>query len=384
MFSTCIHCSNSLGHNEALERFPVGKRLAFDPQKGRLWVVCPACERWNLSPLDERWEVIEDAERRFRDARLRVSTDEIGLARLREGLDLIRIGLPQRPEMAAWRYGDQFGRRRKRQLLITGAAVGAAASVMGAIAFVGATAGAFAGIYGNPAIWDSLIHGSPDKVVARLMGPDGQPLLIKRRHARMSAIEQDDAEQFRPSTALRSLGNSTFATRSETPARFRLRLEHAGGTKILYGEAAMRAAAQLLPAVNRFGGSGKKVQEAVGLLEEAGNPIGVLLNAQSQFGFNIGEKRPTYSKKGIVPIQKVPGALHTLPLTQRLALEMALHEESERRAMDGELTELERAWREAEEVAKIADDMFVTSAVNDRLAELQHGRDANADPESEG
>ena len=34
---------------------PVGRRLAFDPAKGRLWVVCRSCERWNLTPLEERW-----------------------------------------------------------------------------------------------------------------------------------------------------------------------------------------------------------------------------------------------------------------------------------------------------------------------------------------
>jgi hypothetical protein len=38
-----------------------------------------------------------------------------------------------------------------------------------------------------------------------------------------------------------------------------------------------------------------------------------------------------------------------------LALEMLLHEEAERRALDEELSELEAAWREAEEIAAIAD-----------------------------
>jgi hypothetical protein len=37
---------------------------------------------------------------------------------------------------------------------------------------------------------------------------------------------------------------------------------------------------------------------------------------------------------------------------------MAAHEESERRAMSGELAELEAAWRGAEEIAEIADAMF--------------------------
>ena len=137
MFASCLFCNNNLGRNEAIESFPVGQRLAFDQAKGRLWVVCRSCARWNLSPLDERWEAIEAMERRFRDSRLRVSTDNIGLARLREGVDLIRIGEPQRPEMAAWRYGDQFGTRRKRQMLITGAVVGSAAAVVGGCSLQG-------------------------------------------------------------------------------------------------------------------------------------------------------------------------------------------------------------------------------------------------------
>jgi hypothetical protein len=38
-----------------------------------------------------------------------------------------------------------------------------------------------------------------------------------------------------------------------------------------------------------------------------------------------------------------------------LALEMALHEETERRALEGELAMLEAMWRQAEEIAAIAD-----------------------------
>jgi hypothetical protein len=40
-------------------------------------------------------------------------------------------------------------------------------------------------------------------------------------------------------------------------------------------------------------------------------------------------------------------ALLDVPLVDRLALEMAAHEESERRAMEGELQELTRTWRES-------------------------------------
>lgn len=39
VYSTCLHCRRSLGRNEAVEHFPVGRRLAFDSAKGRFWVV---------------------------------------------------------------------------------------------------------------------------------------------------------------------------------------------------------------------------------------------------------------------------------------------------------------------------------------------------------
>jgi hypothetical protein len=50
MYSTCLFCHQALGANEAIEAFPVGRRLVFDQQRGRLWVVCRKCQKWNLSP----------------------------------------------------------------------------------------------------------------------------------------------------------------------------------------------------------------------------------------------------------------------------------------------------------------------------------------------
>jgi hypothetical protein len=49
------------------------------------------------------------------------------------------------------------------------------------------------------------------------------------------------------------------------------------------------------------------------------------------------------------------GALATYKAPIRLALEMALHEDDERRAMAGELGALYARWEEAERVARIAD-----------------------------
>jgi hypothetical protein len=52
---------------------------------------------------------------------------------------------------------------------------------------------------------------------------------------------------------------------------------------------------------------------------------------------------------------------------------MALHEEAERRAMDGELEELERAWRDAEEIAEIADNLLVPESVDEQFRKMKDG-----------
>jgi len=93
VYSTCLFCNQPLGANSTFDSFPVGRRLAFDAAKGRLWVVCKKCERWNLSPLEERWEAIERAEQLYSDTRKRVATAEIGLAKLNDGTELVLIQL---------------------------------------------------------------------------------------------------------------------------------------------------------------------------------------------------------------------------------------------------------------------------------------------------
>jgi hypothetical protein len=49
----------------------------------------------------------------------------------------------------------------------------------------------------------------------------------------------------------------------------------------------------------------------------------------------------------------------------KLALEMATQEQSEREALEGELAMLEAAWQAAEEVASIADNLFVPKSAED-------------------
>jgi hypothetical protein len=52
---------------------------------------------------------------------------------------------------------------------------------------------------------------------------------------------------------------------------------------------------------------------------------------------------------------------------------MALHEAQERRALEGELAALEQAWREAEEIAAIADGLLLPARVHQVLDRLWGG-----------
>ena len=108
-------------------------------------------------------------------------------------------------------------------------------------------------------------------------------------------------------------------------------------------------AAVLLPAMNRMAGSKKAVQSAVAAIEAAGHPEAFLSDLESNL--------PRYDT--LRGTSRKLGRLQALPAETRLAMEMALHEEQERRALAGELVELELAWRAAEEIAAIADNMFV-------------------------
>jgi hypothetical protein len=136
----------------------------------------------------------------------------------------------------------------------------------------------------------------------------------------------------------------------------------------------------VLPTVNRFGGSKRAVADAVRFVEEMGGPDDALLALARRHGvahesrFSL-EGRIERAQKDAnpekLPVTKEPGALHTLASTERLALEMALHEESERRAMQGELEALAAAWQEAEQIAKIADEMLQPAVIGERLTALR-------------
>ncbi|HST58677.1 MAG TPA: hypothetical protein VLK84_08320, partial [Longimicrobium sp.] len=308
MYRTCIFCPADLGTNQALEAFPVGRSVAFDAHRGRLWAVCRACGRWNLAPREERWEAVEDAERAFRDSRLRVQSENIGLCKLPDGTRLIRVGDALAGELAAWRYGDQLVRRR-RQYLIGGIAVGAVGLVaVGGMIVVG-VGGGLGGF------WSIAAHAWEEKqqrkVIHRLpaaLSPTGREVAIRRWHvqgARLAAADDGGVALHVPDVDLEKRktdgwGRVKFSAASELllpPAQARMVLNRA------------------MVMVNKKGASRDRVGDAVRLIEGA-RSAEAYLRAAAERGGVLG-KREGMEKRQLTPVAA-------------LALEMALHDEQER------------------------------------------------------
>jgi hypothetical protein len=355
MYSTCIFCGSGLGANESIEHFPVGRRLAFDAEKGRLWVVCALCSRWNLTPLEERWEAVEECERRFRATSIRTSTENIGLAKLADGTELVRIGRPLRPEFAAWRYGGEFAGRQKRAV-ITGVSV--AGVVAGLAAF-----GPPSLLMGLPALavaelWKRKLgehRGYFETIAAeaRLRDDKGELMLAGARRFQKVRLRASAERGSGPAWALHvRTGIEPVLDDRNVSADWDIR-DH-----VLSGATGLRALAVFMARANGSGAGRQLVQQAVRRIDRARTAEGFLARAEDD------ARRMGLGYRDV----------WNMPLELRLAMEMAAHEDAERRALEGELVDLERHWREAEELAAIADALPLAPAVETRLDDLRTKR----------
>ena len=332
VYTTCLYCSSPLEANDVIEHQAVGRRLAFDAAQGRLWVICTLCARWNLVPFDQRLEAIDDCERHFRITRARFSTDHIGLARINDRLELVRIGPALRPEFAAWRYGRVL---RRRRLSIGHSNEGGQGGFAGRLASM---ASSFARLITLP-LWDSAV------------GP--QQALASHRPIRDPWTERIIAVPVAAMVHAAMVVDRDLQWMLELP--YRTDLDHLLGTDPLQllsirdsptaglfrGDAILPALGRTLPVFEQARPRIEQVNEAIRLLELTwGDPSRLL-------GYVAG-KPIRFTTSRTFPLMEVAPEI-------RLALEMSAHEDTERRALHGELKLLEREWREAEQIAVHAD-----------------------------
>ena len=310
MYRTCLYCSHDLAQNSVIECYPVGRRFAFDVSLGRLWVVCPHCARWNLVPFDTRLETIDDCERLFRDCRTRYSTGNIGLARLAAGIDLIRIGAALKPEIAAWRYGKVLTRRRQS---------------VSTLRFVELFRGIRRAFHNQHVLRDPWTDQLVQVPLAALL------------HA---TLEADDQGAWRLEVPYRTGLERLFGPREPVLPSIR----DVPSLGLFDGRELFPTLGRLLPALDAGAQRADQIDEALRLVESARDGSHLL-------EYVVGRPLRFATVRRYV--------VRDIPPEIRLALEMNAHEDTERRALEGELKLLEREWKAAESLARIADRLAV-------------------------
>lgn len=128
-------------------------------------------------------------------------------------------------------------------------------------------------------------------------------------------------------------------------------IAHRSGSTTLRGVAAKQLLSQLLATLNCRGASRRQLDEAVVLISDEGGT-----NEYTAWAIAAREAR---RRAGEVFVNPDLGPLG-LTFTERLALEMALNEDLERPALEGEFAQLLVAWRDAEDLARIAESALAS------------------------
>jgi hypothetical protein len=324
MYRTCAFCNGTLDGDGGPSGLGVGRRLAFDEAKGRLWVICPRCARWNLAPLDDRLERIESLARAAAEGRIAAATEHVALIRWQR-YDLVRVGKPRRLEFATWRYGERLRARRREQLKfmvpVTVAAVGLAVAV-------NVQTGGSLGVF----VWNfpRLVRGVYTEMVGRrrvaLVEPPvcercGRVMLLRAKHVRYARVVPEQ--------------QADVALILSCPAC------HAEGT-MLSGRDAHVALRQGLTYLALTQWGRQRAEDAARLVEGVGGPDALIRD--------VARRELT---------------VRSLGPERRLALEMAVDERAE-------VDALARQWQDAEELAEIADGMLSADpAIEEALRQLR-------------
>ncbi|MGD8319420.1 MAG: hypothetical protein PVJ02_03165 [Gemmatimonadota bacterium] len=341
VYTRCIVCSVPFEPNEELEHIPLGKRLAFDPVRGRLWVVCRTCKRWSLTPIEERWEALEELEKLTRDrARLLSQTDNIALLRVGH-LEIVRVGRANLTEEAWWRYGRELTSRRDRyKKLSLAGSLATGAVVVGGWATGGMT------LLGMWFLWGNAPRTLTDG--ARWLRFGSSAWRGEKRCERCGYVFRALAYRDRAGFGLfpgHETGRTEIAYRCPRCGRYR------DGGLHLVGQEADRTLRRTLAYHHFAGASERRVVSAARLIQEAGTPQD-LTRIVVKDGRRLGD----------------------LQRTGAVALEIAANETAEQHLLELELAELEAHWRREEELAAIVDGELTPLPLLESLRRKVTGR----------
>ena len=262
-----------------------------------------------------------------------------------------------RAELSAWRYGREFLTRRRRTLAVGTVSVSAALA-NGA----------------GSALLSALAIGAPAMIGIGLIGFVSYAAFDG---ARVIEIAHDNKRL----KLYRADLNRTYLEPIDDAYGAALHLRHSYGHLVMTGDEAQRILSRLFTRVNGIGATQYDLDYAVERLGSA-DTLRDLMHGVAERSGAVAERfeqqmHALRTRKDPIVLSNSgfdganPGALRNIGFLDRLAFEMALHEESERRAMEGELAPLLAAWRDAELIAGIADALLVSPVVDDRLRRLK-------------
>jgi hypothetical protein len=321
MFTHCTFCHRPFAANESLEHLRAGREVAFDPARGRLWHICRSCRRWTLAPIEERWEALEELERLVTDrSRLLAETDNVALLRC-EDLKIVRVGRTNLTEEAWWRFGREFKRRRGIHRAWSAAGMGGAGVLM-----TTGVVGAFGGGFGFYMVW-RLAKRAPEL---------GRFLKFGKTAWRGQATCSSCGGVI-TRVPFDELGRLQIAVGEDGSASVRRRCtacrsHRAGGGFLWQGAEGDHVLRRALAYRNYAGATENELKYATNAIEGAGSAEALTRDLASHH-FSIGK----------------------LATPNALALEIAINEETERRLLEMELSELEARWKVEEEIASIVD-----------------------------
>ena len=321
MLRSCLFCERPFPDTETFGGFPCGRRIAWDPGRGRLWAICDHCHRWSLYPLEERGETIDALERHARDrCHLVAQTANVSLLGSDEFL-LLRVGRTDLAEEAWWRYGRELRRRR--------AAFNSASSLLSAYSFA-----AIASVSESIGLTDTGFRIAWDET----------PVADVLRWRRFSWA----AWQGR----IPCPGCTSVLLAVRFDLSWWLYPSHGADGRLAVGVPCDRCDPWTPDKVYRIeGGEAEHLLRRVLAYQQISGASDTLLADA------MDELRAAGSAPGFLAgLPERRSSLWRLGSTGRLALEIAINESAERRLVDAEVRQLEARWREEEEIAQIVDE----------------------------
>lgn len=322
MARQCLFCEKPFQANGRFEHLPRGRRIAYDPERGRLWLVCGRCFRWTLLPVEDRQAALYELERAARDEAVPVAhTAHIRLLRLRR-IILIRVGAAGLEERAWWRYGREL-RSRKASFESRGSRV--TAYTFGALNFVGEVLGL----------------SDPDAAIDWTDTPVADVLRWRRFgwaawrgratcpfcHSTLRALRYDLSWWCYP---LQSGDDGQLGVGVPCPRCDPWTPEHIYRIEGPESEHVLR---RVLAYQNIAGATDRLIRDATRAIDLSGTP--------GAFTVEAARQRQTLWRMGP---------------TGQIALEIALSESVERRILDLEMRAVEFTWRREEQLAGISDE----------------------------